>query len=284
MKNIWIVGKHGLLANAFCTFLEREGIPFISTSREEVDITKKKEIDAFINRHDLSHIINCAAYTNVERAEEEKEIAFLLNQTAVHHLASSCFEKKLKLVHFSTDYVFSGKKLRSYLETDTTEALNIYGQSKLAGEKEALSILKDALVIRISWLFGRDGTSFVSKMKELMLTQTELRIIDDQIGRVSFAEDVARATLSILDQSGIFHFANKGILSWYEFAIEIQKQLLSKDLLLACRNIYPVKTSTYSQKAVRPLFSVLDTTKIENSLDYQLCGYKDALRRCLESL
>ncbi|MCH9631188.1 MAG: dTDP-4-dehydrorhamnose reductase [Chlamydiia bacterium] len=284
MKNIWIVGKNGLLASAFVHICRMENISYISTSKNELDITDCAQVEEFLDQNEFSHVINCAAYTNVEAAEENKEDAYLLNETAVADLARACKERKIKLVHFSTDYVFSGRKLRPYHEDDQTAALNVYGESKLAGERALFSHLDDALLIRISWLFGSEGSSFVSKMKELMLKEKELRVIDDQIGKVSFAGDVAKATLNLLDKSGTFHFANRGILTWYEFAHEILDQLKRDGAPVVCEKLYPIKSSEYEQKVSRPLFSVLDTTKIENVLNCKLCGYKAALERCLKSL
>lgn len=284
MKSVWVVGKHGLLASSFVQICNTEDVPYISTSKSEVDITDRAQIANFLDQHSFSHVINCSGYTNVEKAETDKEMAFLLNETAVMYLAKECNARGLKLIHFSTDYVFSGKKLRPYNEEDQTAALNVYGQTKIAGERALFDHSENALLIRISWLFGSYGKSFVSKMKDLMLKEKELRVIDDQIGKVSCAEDVVRATLALLDRSGIYHFANGGILSWYEFAREILDQLKKEGLPVVCEKIYPIKSSEYQQKVTRPLFSVLDTTKIENVLNCKLCGYKTALKRCLKNL
>lgn len=280
MRRIWIVGKSGILAKAFSKKCKEENIDFASTSKEEVDVTKIEQVQNFLKNQTFSHIINCSGYTNVEKAEEDVEEAFLLNVTSVKNLAICAEEKKTKLLHFSTDYVFDGKKNSPYKENDSVSALNIYGESKAQGEKILFAHHEKALLIRISWLFGKTGKSFVSVMKDLMQKKEEIKVVQDQIGRVSFAEDVTAASFALLEEEGIFHFANEGTLSWYDFAVAIYEKLCEKKVPLLCKRIIPILSKDYPQKALRPKCSILDTTKIEAKV--AVSSYKSALDLCLE--
>lgn len=251
---LWIVGKTGLLSRAFQRMLD---VPFVATSKEEVDCIDKESIERFLSMTPVTHIINCSGYTAVDLAEEEEREAFMLNVIGPANLAS--FD--LPIVHFSTDYVFDGSKEGAYTETCKPNPLNIYGQTKLEGEKAVLKNPR-SIVLRISWLFSREGIHFVSSMKRLMEKHGVLNIVSDQRGRPTYAEDVVFVTnrLIAMEAHGLFHYANEGETTWYEFAQQIKTHLKS-----SCQLI-PTSTEQYGARALRPKNSVLSTEKIEKLL------------------
>lgn len=258
--HIWVVGKEGMLGSYFSKILKEQEISFYSTSKKEVDITDIASIKASIAQNNPTHIINCAAYTNVEKAEEEIEKAFSINGGGVENLALAA--SNCKLVHFSTDYIFDGAKKKPYVEEDLPSPLNVYGQSKLAGERALFKIKPDALVIRISWLYG-GKTDFVAKMIDLFEKRNQLSIVSDQIGRPTYAKDVVLYTLASLEKSGLYHFAQEGEISWYEFAKEIFS-IESRKKRFLCKKIEPIETKNFPTKAARPLYSVLGSSKMHS--------------------
>jgi len=270
---LWIIGKHGLLASSFQRILTSKNIPFIATSRTEVDIRDKSQIEAFLSMTPVTHIINCSGYTAVDRAEDEEENAFALNVIGPANLSTL----SLPVVHFSTDYVFDGNKETPYTEQCRTNPKNIYGQTKRDGEK---AILKNpnGIVLRISWLFGKEGKHFVSAMQQLLTEKPSLQIVSDQRGRPTFADDVVEATIKLIEKKehGLFHFANQGETTWYEFAQHIQGHIGS-----SC-TINPTDTASYGAKAYRPKNSVLSTEKIENLLGEKAPLWQNRLPEVLQ--
>lgn len=267
---IWVIGKKGILGSWFCRILKEKKISFIATSFDEVDLLLPNSIESFIEQKKPTHIINCAAYTDVEKAEEERDKAFLLNSFAIELLAkkaSSC-----KIIHFSTDYVFNGEKRKSYVEDDETCPINVYGQSKQEGEKKLFALHEDALCIRISSLFGGNN-DFISKIERLLLTKESLSVVKDQIICPTFAKDVVEATLLLLNVRGLFHFSSSSSCSWYDYALFLFRENKMKKHL-KCEGIKPILTKDFSTKAKRPLYSVLSLSKIQTfgvkSRDWQL--------------
>lgn len=254
---IWIVGCSGILGGSFCKLLHEKNIPFFSTTKDQADITDLSALQKIIQKKNPTHIINCAAYTEVEKAEEEEEKAFLVNSQGIANLASV---SRGKLIHFSTDYVFDGKKKTPYLEEDDPCPINVYGKSKLAGEKILFKMKTNALCIRISWLFGGEN-DFVSKILKLMNQKKSLSMVYDQIGVPCYAKDVAAFTLGMLEREGIYHYSSLESSSWYEFAKEIFF-LTNKKKSLLCEEIKPIVTKDFKTKARRPLYSVLGSSKI----------------------
>lgn len=257
----WVVGANGMLGSSFCKLFKEKKIPFFSTSKGEADITDFSSLQKIYLEKKPTHIINCAAYTNVEKSEEDGETAFLVNERGIGNLAEIV---QGKLVHFSTDYVFDGRKKTPYFETDIPCPINVYGESKLAGERVLFKRKPDALCIRISWLFGGQD-DFVSKMTRLMQQKKVLKVVDDQIGCPSFSDDVALFTFEMLSEEGIFHFIQGEQTSWYGFAREIFS-LLNKKKSLLCTKIEPIDTKNFVTKAKRPLYSVLGSSKIQSRI------------------
>jgi dTDP-4-dehydrorhamnose reductase len=236
----------------------------------------------YFNTYQPQFCINCAAYTAVDRAEQEKDRAFHINAEAAGVLAAVCKEHDCKFIHISTDYVFDGTATAPYKEDSPTNPQCVYGASKLEGEKQALQFNPDSIIIRTSWLYSEYGKNFVKTMLKLMKEKDEINVVNDQFGSPTYAADLAEAIMviinnqqSIIKTHGIYHFSNDGIISWYEFAVAIKKISGSK-----CK-INPIPTSQYPTPAKRPAFSSLDSTKIQKTFGIQIKDWKDSLANSL---
>ena len=248
-----------MLSQAIQRKCRERGIPYIATSKEEVDPENERAVQMHFETAPFTHVINCAAYTAVDQAEKETTKAYRLNASAVALLATLSKKRGNKLIHFSTDYVFDGVKGR-YVETDQTAPLSAYGRSKEAGEQLLLKHCPHALLIRTSWLFGKEGLNFVTKMITLMGEKETMTVVNDQKGRPTYADDLAAETLSLLDASGLYHFANEGETTWYGFASAIWETLQYQGKT-RCQSIEPISTETGKGLAKRPCSSVLLTQK-----------------------
>ncbi|ADV48892.1 dTDP-4-dehydrorhamnose reductase [Cellulophaga algicola DSM 14237] len=282
-KNILVTGANGQLAR--CLKDASRDYPnynfFFKTSKE-LDITNEKEIQTLFTELNFDYCINCAAYTAVDKAEDDKENAFLVNAEGVKFLAKACKSFETVLIHISTDFVFDGTKNSPYTENDITNPINVYGASKLKGEEYIKNILENYFIIRTSWVYSEFGNNFVKTMLKLGKDRNNLSVVDDQIGSPTFAEDLARLILEIIDSNsleyGIHNFSNDGEISWYEFAQEIfQESKISIELK-------PLKSSEYPTKAKRPKYSVLSKLKIRNALSTEIPLWKNSLKKCLVSL
>lgn len=274
-------GKTGLLGQALSKILRQEGWEVFAPLRGEIDIFSEKELSSFLQTNNISYIFNTIAYTQVDQAEEEQEQAFLLNRNLPRLLTNIAKKQNLYLIHYSTDYVFDGKKQLAYLPEDNPRPLNVYGQSKYAGEKSILEN-KDFnfLLIRTAWLFGEGKENFVSKILKLAQEKESLKIVHDQVGSPTYTKDLASYTLKLLDKkvTGIFHIVNSGQASWCELAQEA-----INCAGLHCK-IIPITSKEYPQKALRPSFSVLDTQKFTEVTEITPRPWIQALREYLFSL
>ncbi|MCB1107103.1 MAG: dTDP-4-dehydrorhamnose reductase [Chlamydiia bacterium] len=257
---LWIIGRNGMLSRALQRKCREKGIDFVATSRKEVDVEDEAALKAQFETLHFSHVINCSGYTAVDLAEEEKERAYALNAEGVALLAKLSALHKKKLIHFSTDYVFDGKE-KEYHEEAETAPLSVYGKSKEEGEKLLHKHHPQALLIRTSWLFGKEGNHFVKTMIRLMQEKEEVHVVDDQWGRPTYADDLAEETLTLLDDSGIVHYANHGETTWHGFAEVIKKKLEEKKVAFKCQKIKPISTKTFDAKASRPLSAILKTKR-----------------------
>lgn len=223
--------------------------------------------------------INCAAYTAVDKAETEREVAYHINAAGVGELALLCNRYGTKLIHISTDYVFSGNASTAYTEKETVDPVNLYGASKAEGERLALQNNPASVIIRTSWVYSLYGKNFVKTMINLMEQKPEINVVSDQYGSPTYAIDLAKAIMYIMQSEkwtpGIYHYSNTGNISWYDFAIAIQQQIKSN-----CK-VNPIPTSSYPTPAKRPAFSVLDTSKIQNTYGVAIPSWKDSLQACL---
>jgi dTDP-4-dehydrorhamnose reductase len=259
------------------TFLSREDMPL-----QHFDLVRN-----FFNTLKPDYCINCAAYTAVDKAESEKELAFQINGEAVGVLAAICKEHNTKFIHVSTDYVFNGEGTYPYTENFPTDPVNIYGASKLEGETQALQLDPDCIVIRTSWVYSSHGKNFVKTMMRLMNEKTEISVVNDQVGSPTYAADLAEAIMKIIvfrsqhlifNQGGIYNYSNEGVINWYEFALAIKEIIGS-----TCR-VNSIPTSAYPTPAKRPAYSVLDKTKIKTTFDIELKEWKKSLEVCIAKM
>lgn len=265
INKILIIGAKGMLGTELVDeFAEYNPVLW---TRDDLDITNFEDINKKISSSDFDVIINATGYTNVDKAEEETDLATLINGESVLHIASACQKIHAIFVHYSTDYVFDGEKKEGYKEDDIPNPQNAYGRSKLAGERAILSIpsLK-YYIIRTSWLYGKNGTNFVDTMLQLAQEGKKIKVVDDQFGSPTYAKDLARATREILmshQEYGIYHRTNSGQTSWYEFAKEIFSVFGVRADLSACSSM------EYPTKAIRPKYSTLINTKLPNMRSWQ---------------
>ncbi len=277
MKKIWLIGKRGMLAQSLIEEMQKRQVDFVATGKEEVDITSKESLLSFANKGAWSHIINCAAYTQVDLAETEKEKAFALNVLGVEHLIAAAKASRAKLVHISSDYVFDGRKKKPYTEEDLPAPLSVYGQTKREGEIRIQNALSSFVMLRTSWLFGKGENHFVAKILSKMKATHELFVVEDQRGKMTFASDAASVVLDLLPCHGIFHFANAHETSWYEIASFIFESVQKFGLPSLCEKIHPISTIEYPTPAKRPLYSALDTEKVESLLKKRYPSWKEVL-------
>lgn len=282
---IAVTGKNGQLGSEF-QFLAQNyrEMDFMFLGLEELDISNQRSVERFFGKDTFDIIINCAAYTAVDKAEDEPEKAFAVNETGVSNLVKACMKYGMRLMHYSTDYVFNGKSYSPYVETDKVDPIGVYGKSKLAGEKAMLNSEINGLIIRTSWVYSEFGNNFVKTMIRLGREREELSVIFDQVGSPTNARDLAVATLEILRQPekwkqgiDIYHFSNEGVCSWYDFALAIHQQQS-----IDCK-VKPILTKDYPTKAKRPYYSVLDKSKIKRDFGVEILHWESSLGRMLKS-
>jgi len=258
---------------------------FVFTSRQQIDLSNETSIADFFECNTFDIVINCAAYTAVDKAESEPELANQINHLAVQQLAIIAKKHHTKLIHISTDYVFSGKHCKPYLETDEVAPLNVYGKTKLQGEHAIQDTLKNgAVIIRTGWVYSEYGNNFLKTVLKLGQTHDSLKFICDQIGTPTYAKDLAIDIMNIIQsqvfiradfKTDIIHYSNEGVCSWYDFAKTILRLRN-----IQCR-ISPTETTNYPTPARRPHYSVLDKSKIKRLYDLEILYWKDSLKRCL---
>ena len=249
---------------------------------DRLDITDQTAVDTFVGTHGIQCIVNCAAYTAVDKAETNEELAHLLNATAPGYLAQAVARRGGQMVQISTDYVFDGTAHTPYTEDRSTCPDSAYGRTKLAGEQAVLSACSNAVVIRTAWLYSTFGNNFVKTMMRLGREKDTLGVIFDQIGTPTYARDLARAIFAAIQQprpAGIYHFSNEGVCSWYDFALAIHR-MAGID---TC-HVKPLHTSEYPTPASRPHYSVLDKTKIKETLGIAIPHWEDSLSECISLL
>lgn len=255
---------------------------FFFQGREDLPLTNFEMIRRVFQALQPDVLINCAAYTAVDQAEQEKDMAFQVNAEAVGVMAALSREHGCRFIHISTDYVFPGDASQPYKETDGTRPLNVYGASKLAGEQQAIGLNPDSIVVRTSWVYASHGKNFVRTMLRLMAERNEIRVVNDQWGRPTYAKDLAQVLIQLATQEdvpgGIYHFANAGATTWFYFA-----EAIGRLAGLACA-VQPIPSADFPTPAKRPAYGVLDTSKIEATTGIKPRSWEDALRECLHKL
>ena len=273
MKYI-ITGSSGQLAKAFIKTFTKLNFDFIAPSEQDLDITNKEKISNIFSQYSPDIVINCAAYNNVEYAQQDNTKAFLINKTAVTNLVEESKKYNAKFIHFGSDYVFDGTKNDLYIETDKTNPLNEYGKSKLAGEQEALTY-KKSLVCRLSWVIGEGQQNFLFKLSGWLKNNKTIKVSSDEISVPCFSFDIANTVIKALDAGllGVYHLTNSGKASRYELAKEFVK-INNFD-----NEIIPVPMSSFNSKVQRPLFTAMSNKKISNELNINIPYWKESLKK-----
>lgn len=285
MQTILVTGCNGQLGSELRFLTDdiyEEDYRFIFTDVEELDITDRQAVTNFVEEHQVNILINCAAYTAVDRAEENFEMADLLNRVAPGYLAEAMDAVGGTMIHISTDYVFDGSAHLPYKEDDPTKPIGVYGRTKLAGEEEVILGCTGSMVIRTAWLYSTYGNNFVKTMLRLGKEKEELGVIFDQIGTPTYARDLARTILHIVQQGikpGVYHYTNEGVCSWYDFTRAIHR-IAGID---HC-HVKPLHTEEYPTPAPRPHYSVLDKTKIKEAFNIEIPWWEDSLKECLNEM
>jgi dTDP-4-dehydrorhamnose reductase len=277
--HILVTGKNGQLGSELQRVAKNYPLfSFYFTGSDELDITSKDEVNNLFSNNSFDVVINCAAYTAVDKAEDESEKAYAVNRDGVQHLVNACQTTNTALIHVSTDYVFDGRGHRPYVESDNVHPIGVYGKSKRAGEEGILHSSVTALIIRTSWVYSAFGNNFVKTMLRLSKERDELSVIFDQIGSPTNAQDLAMAIMQCVEQNErwnnkqeIYHYSNEGVCSWYDFAHTIF-ELNNMDIKLN-----PILTKDYPTKAARPHYSVLDKTKIKTDFNLNIPHWKESL-------
>lgn len=280
---IIVTGANGQLGNEIIasshSYPEFE---FLFLSRDILPIHEIETIKDFFKANKPQYCINCAAYTAVDRAESEKELAFLVNGEAAGSLAEVCNLFQTKFIHISTDYVFNGSADAPYKEEDEIDPVNTYGASKRKGEEMVMKHNKEAVIIRTSWVYSEFGNNFVKTMMRLMKTREKISVVNDQYGSPTYAADLANTILAIIKSGnwvpGVYHYSNEGMITWYNFSVAI-KEMINSDC-----EIIPIPTSEYPTPAKRPGYSVFDTSKIKSVYKIVIPQWKESLNKCLRQL
>lgn len=284
--NILVTGANGQLGNEMRIVSRNSQDHYIFTDVAELDITNAMAVEKIVNDHDIKAIINCAAYTNVDKAEDDYDFAELLNATAVKHLAQAIKKNDGILIHVSTDYVFGGTKNNTPCsEDEPANPTGVYGITKLHGEQSIIEVGCKHLIIRTAWLYSEFGKNFVKTMLNLTATKPTLNVVFDQVGSPTYAYDLAQAIFDIVEnrkyegQDGIYHYSNEGVCSWYDFTKMIAEYAGHTDC-----DIQPCHSDEFPSKVVRPSYSVLDKTKIKKTFAIHIPYWTDSLQRCLAKL
>ncbi|MEY4011005.1 MAG: hypothetical protein RIT22_129 [Bacteroidota bacterium] len=281
MKKILITGANGQLGSELRVLsTDYTQFEWVFADRSVLDLSDLNSISNVLENLQPHIIINCAAYTAVDKAETETELADLLNHQAVAVMAQWSAANDCRLVHISTDYVFDGNSSTALDEEAPTAPINVYGQTKLSGEQACLRENTEAIIIRTSWVYSSFGNNFVKTMSRLMQERDQLSVVNDQIGSPTYAADLAQAIMTIVThsnwQAGIYHFSNEGEISWYEFALAIQE--------IGCFDclVNGITSSDYPTPAKRPHYSLLDKSKITTTFGVVVPGYRESLERCMK--
>lgn len=287
-KNILITGAHGQLGNAiqYAATGHENNFQFFFTDVSTLDITNLDAIDKFIKSNNIKYIVNCAAYTAVDKAEEDIELCYKLNRDAVVNLGIAATNNGAKVIHISTDYVFDGTNTKPYVETDAVCPKSVYGKSKEEGEAGLMKACPDSIIIRTAWLYSIFGNNFVKTMIKLGNERDTINVVADQTGTPTNAADLAQAIIKILDfseanefKAGIYHYSNEGVTTWYDFTVAIHQEAG----ITTCK-VNPITTAEYPTKASRPQYSVLDKSKIKATFNLTIPSWQESLKNCISEL
>ena len=285
---VWLIGNKGMLGTELSMLFEKKSIPFIGTDIE-VDITDQKTLITFVQGKDFKWIINCAAYTAVDKAEDDSENCRMLNTVGAGNIALTTAKIDARMIHISTDYVFNGQGNLHYNEDDNTDPIGVYGLTKRDGEIKVLEGNVKSYIIRTAWLYGKYGSNFVHTMIKLMNERSEIKVVDDQRGSPTWAFDLAMIILTFINAVdtgkeipyGIYHYTNEADISWFDFAREIYYQGHALGIIIRDCEVKPCISAEFPAKVKRPSYSVLDKTKIKKNLGITLPFWKESLGQFL---
>lgn len=280
---VLVTGGNGQLAQCINDVrISYPNIDFVFTDVEDLDITNQEKLNLFFESNTFDWCINCAAYTAVDQAEIHSELANKINTLGAKNLAIACKKNNLKLIHVSTDFIFDGNSKKPYAEVDKPNPISVYGATKLKAEQEIKSILNEHFIIRTSWLYSEFGHNFLKTMIRLAKDKSEINVVNDQIGTPTYAKDLALVILEIINLNsknyGIYHYSNSGTITWYDFARSIF-EFKGVNIM-----VNPIKTKDYPTLAKRPAYSVLDTSKIKQTLNIQIPNWRDSLKVAISNL
>jgi dTDP-4-dehydrorhamnose reductase len=284
MKTILVTGSNGQLGNEMRLISAHYSqFEFIFTDVAELDICNLEELETFFDSTKIDFIVNCAAYTAVDKAENDAEMCYKINRDAVENLAQIAVKQEIKIIHISTDYVFDGRNYLPYSEEMPVCPATIYGKSKLEGEEKLMKILPNSVIIRTSWLYSAFGNNFVKTMLKLGRERNTLNVIFDQIGTPTYAADLAATIMQVIVAdnftSGIFHFSNEGVCSWYDFT----KAIHHLANINSCK-VQPIETKDFPAPTPRPHYSVLNKHKIKSAYNIEIPYWEDSLKICIREL
>lgn len=283
MQNVIVFGASGQLGNCLRKVAEERGTDYIHfLPEDEANILREDLLDIVFEKYKPAFAINCAAYTAVDKAEDEVDLARAINKTGAANLARQCKSYNATLIQISTDFIFKGDIALPRVEEDPAEPISVYGLTKLEGEQSIAEIVDEYYTIRTSWLYSEYGNNFVKTMLKLGAERDELKIIADQVGTPTYAIDLAGVILNIITTDnkayGIYHYSNEGVTSWYDFAKGVF------DISGIDVKVHPIRTSEFPTKAQRPAFSVMDKAKIKNTFNIEIPYWRDSLKVCIERL
>lgn len=287
-SSILLIGSQGQLGQQLQQILKNQGQNLITVARNDLDLTQNTAIRQIIQTHQPQLIVNCAAYTAVDKAESEKDLAYQINGIASGIMAEEAEKLGAYLIHISTDYVFNGTKGYPYLENDLTEPLSVYGASKLAGEQAIIQACTRYLILRTAWVYGVYGKgNFVKTMLRLGTEREEIKVVSDQIGSPTWTGDLSQAISLLIPQlspdiTGIYHYTNSGVASWYDFAVAIFEEAKQLNFPLKVQQVIPITTADYPTPAKRPAYSVLSCGKITKILGKFPPHWRESLKLMLK--
>lgn len=286
LDTVLVTGASGQLGSSLRRLAgEKAAGRFLFTDVDSLDICDAFAVETYVKEHEVGYILNCAAYTTVDKAEDNESLAAKINADAVRNLGRAAAASGAKVIHISTDYVFDGTSCRPYVETDATCPVSVYGRTKLAGEQALQEVCPQAVIIRTAWLYSEYGANFVKTMLRLGSEREEIKVVFDQVGSPTYAGDLARVMLDIVQAGrerrftpGIYHFSDEGVCSWYDFTVKIMQLAGLKS------RIVPIESSEYPARAARPHFSVLNKGKIKRTYGEAIPHWEESLRVCMAGL
>ncbi|RXG13089.1 dTDP-4-dehydrorhamnose reductase [Leeuwenhoekiella aestuarii] len=282
--HVLVTGSNGQLGSELRDRSLNTSAQFFFTSKEQLDITHTEAVEAFIVNYKITTLINCAAYTAVDKAEDQQDAALLLNFEAVKRIGELCKKLQIRLIHLSTDYVFDGTASQPYKNTSPCKPVNLYGRSKQLGEQALLELdVPNSIIIRTSWVYSVYGFNFVKTMLRLGAEKQYINVVADQVGSPTYAGDLADFILNTLldfksDTTEIYHYSNEGVCSWYDFAQEIMR------LSSAACVVYPIPATQFPTQAARPYYSVLDTSRLKQDFQVRIPYWRSSLSLCISKL